>query len=214
LTTKKTIYLIRHGQTEYNLQGIIQGRGIDSDLNERGRLQASAFFERYKHILFDTIYTSTLKRTQQSVQSFIDLGIPTKPHSGLDEINWGIHEGHKATAEHRAIFEGITSRWRAGDLDYAPDQGESPLVLQERQKLALQFISQSVTEKNILVCMHGRALRSFLCLMLNHPLELMDEFPHTNLCLYKLILKADRSFDLLEKNNTDHLHINIQSSFP
>jgi broad specificity phosphatase PhoE len=214
LTTKKTIYLIRHGQTEYNLQGIIQGRGIDSDLNEIGKLQAEAFFQSYQHIKFDTIYTSTLKRTQQSVQAFINLGIPTKAHDGLDEINWGVYEGKKVTVEHRTTFEHITSRWRNGNLDYAPEGGESPMELQDRQKGALEFISESQVEKNILVCMHGRAMRSFLCLMLNKPLELMDDFPHTNLCLYKLVLHRDSSIALIEKNNTSHLTKTIKSSFP
>ena len=49
----KTIYLIRHGETEFNRMGIVQGSGIDSDLNETGILQARAFFETYRHITFN-----------------------------------------------------------------------------------------------------------------------------------------------------------------
>ena len=75
MSTKK-IYLIRHGETKYNKLGIVQGSGVDSDLNETGIEQANAFFEHYKNISFDKIYTSKLKRSQQSVQQFIDLGIP------------------------------------------------------------------------------------------------------------------------------------------
>ncbi|MFM8374363.1 MAG: histidine phosphatase family protein, partial [Bacteroidota bacterium] len=37
------VYFIRHGETDFNRQGIIQGRGVDSDLNETGRQQARAF---------------------------------------------------------------------------------------------------------------------------------------------------------------------------
>ncbi|HCZ37344.1 MAG TPA: histidine phosphatase family protein, partial [Cytophagales bacterium] len=70
MTTKK-IYLIRHGQTDFNLKGIVQGSGVDSSLNAKGMAQAQAFFEMYKHIKFDKIYTSTLKRTRESVSGFI-----------------------------------------------------------------------------------------------------------------------------------------------
>ena len=44
IPTKKTIYLIRHGETDFNRQGIVQGSGVDSDLNELGLAQAEAFF--------------------------------------------------------------------------------------------------------------------------------------------------------------------------
>jgi broad specificity phosphatase PhoE len=68
----KTLYIVRHGQTDLNKQGIIQGRGKDTDLNDEGRLQARQFFAAYGHVAFDKIYVSALKRTQQSIQQFID----------------------------------------------------------------------------------------------------------------------------------------------
>ena len=48
----KEIYIIRHGETDYNRQGIVQGQGVDTSLNDLGRRQASAFFEHYRHIDF------------------------------------------------------------------------------------------------------------------------------------------------------------------
>ncbi|HRG79965.1 MAG TPA: histidine phosphatase family protein, partial [Cyclobacteriaceae bacterium] len=59
----KKIYIIRHGQTDFNLQGIVQGSGVDSSLNDMGRAQADAFYLTYKDIPFDKIYTSALRRT-------------------------------------------------------------------------------------------------------------------------------------------------------
>ena len=46
----KLLYIVRHGQTELNKQGIIQGRGMDTDLNDEGRKQAAQFFEAYKSV--------------------------------------------------------------------------------------------------------------------------------------------------------------------
>jgi len=89
----KTIYLIRHGETEFNRRGVVQGSGIDSDLNELGFLQARAFFDTYQDIEFDKIYTSKLRRTVQSVQEFINVGIPYEQFEGLNEISWGEKEG-------------------------------------------------------------------------------------------------------------------------
>lgn len=45
---KREVYFLRHGETEQNLLGIVQGSGIDSHLNENGLQQASLFYEKYK----------------------------------------------------------------------------------------------------------------------------------------------------------------------
>ena len=52
----KKIYITRHGQTDFNKKGIVQGSGVDSDLNETGRLQAEAFFKKFKDHPFDKLY--------------------------------------------------------------------------------------------------------------------------------------------------------------
>jgi len=44
---KKTIYIIRHGETDLNRLGIVQGRGMDTSLNEKGLEQAEAFYQAY-----------------------------------------------------------------------------------------------------------------------------------------------------------------------
>ncbi|MBE7179132.1 MAG: histidine phosphatase family protein, partial [Mucilaginibacter polytrichastri] len=72
---RKTLYIIRHGETELNKKGIVQGRGINASLNETGKRQAREFFEAYQDVPFDRIYTSTLQRTHQTVQHFIDKGL-------------------------------------------------------------------------------------------------------------------------------------------
>ncbi|HPH47050.1 MAG TPA: histidine phosphatase family protein, partial [Chryseolinea sp.] len=93
--SSKKIYIVRHGQTDFNLNNIVQGSGVNSSLNDRGRAQGQAFFDTYKDIQFDKIYTSALVRTKESIQKFIDLGIPFESLSGLNEISWGTKEGEK-----------------------------------------------------------------------------------------------------------------------
>ena len=202
----KTIYLIRHGQTEYNRKGVVQGSGIDAPLNEVGRMQAEAFYNAYRGTPFDHVYTSALQRSIQSVEQFLNDGIPTTSLAGLNEINWGVKEGKVPTTEEHSYYKEIIDGWRTGNLDKAIEGGESPLMVQERQKPALKQILEQPEQHTVLVCMHGRAMRIFLCLLLNRDLRDMDQFAHTNLCLYLLHYHYDdQRFELIKENEQSHL---------
>ncbi|MEO0333567.1 MAG: histidine phosphatase family protein [Bacteroidota bacterium] len=202
----KVIYLIRHGQTEYNRKGVVQGSGIDAPLNEVGQLQASAFYKAYHSVSFDHVYTSTLQRSIQSVERFLEDGLLTTRLAGLNEINWGVKEGKVPTTEEHSYYNKIISGWREGKLDVAIEGGESPLMVQERQKPALEHILSYPEQKQVLVCMHGRAMRIFLCLMMNRDLREMDQFTHTNLGLYLLHYYADGNrFEIIKENDQAHL---------
>lgn len=204
MTTNKTIYLIRHGQTDYNLKGIVQGSGIDSDLNETGKKQAQLFYDAYGHIAFDHIYTSELKRTHQSVAPFINEGKQWSQLPELNEINWGVFEGLESTPASREAFMEIVSSWRNGQLDKPIEGGESPLTMFNRQQKGWEKIQQS-NHSTILICMHGRAMRSFLSLILSTHLSEMDQYPHTNLCLYQLEKNGESTCKLIVGNDVNHL---------
>jgi len=205
LNTKKTIYLIRHGQTDYNLRGIVQGSGIDSDLNETGRKQAQLFHDAYGHIGFDHVFTSQLKRTHQSVQPFLSSGTPWTILPELNEINWGVFEGKESTPEAKQAFNDVVESWRQGEVHIPIEGGESPQEMFERQQVGWHKIRQEQHEK-VLICMHGRAMRSFLSLLLQTPLSDMDQYPHTNLCLYTLE-NFGINVELTGANITSHLTI-------
>lgn len=201
---KKTFYFIRHGQTDLNLKGIVQGRGVNTPLNTNGLKQAKAFFEHYKNIPFDKIYTSTLLRTHQTVAPFVQLGIPYEELEGLDEISWGIYEGKEQNESIMKGFETVIGRWRNNDLDHCIENGESPNELVARQKEAITHMLQQKDEETVLVCMHGRALRILLCHLTDIPVCQMDDFPHTNTALY--VLEYDKSsFSIIDYYNTAHL---------
>ena len=200
----KTLYIVRHGQTDLNKQGIVQGRGRNTDLNEEGRHQAQLFYQAYKGVPFDKIYISELKRTQQSIQPFIDQGIPYEKLSGLDELAWGVLEGQPSTPENKAAFMKLMRNWLDGNLDSKFEKGESPNEVKARQLEALQIIMSHPEEKTVLICMHGRALRLLLCILLNKPLTEMESFPHQNLVLYKVTWDGEK-YDITDFNNAQHL---------
>ena len=152
----KKIYLIRHGQTDFNLKGIVQGCGIDSSLNATGQSQANAFYQVYKHIKFDKVYTSTLQRSIQSVQKFIDLGLPHEKLEGLNEINWGTREGQEITPEEDAYYHQVIKSWQEGRVDLPIEGGESPMDVAAKQKPALEHILSQKDEGTVLVaCQEG-----------------------------------------------------------
>ena len=186
------------------MRGIVQGSGVDSSLNDQGRSQAKAFFEHYKDVPFDRVYTSALKRTKETVQQFIDLGIPHESLAELNEISWGNKEGQKITPEEDAYYHWMLRQWQEGETSHKIEGGESPDDVALRQKRAIKHIMSREADQNILVCMHGRAIRILLCLLLNYPLKSMDMFEHTNLCLY-LLNQTGTMFSVEKYNYTGHL---------
>ena len=180
------LYLLRHGQTDFNVQGIVQGSGIDSDLNARGRGQAAQFWAAYKDTPFARVYTSRLKRTQQSVQQFIEKGIPHEAHMALNEISWGTREGSRITPQEDAEYGRVLDAWKAGDDHARLPGGESPAEVAARQRPFSELLQSRPQDELVLVCLHGRALRVLLCQLMGYPLRCMDGFEHQNLCLYKL----------------------------
>lgn len=182
----KEIYLIRHGQTDYNKQGIVQGSGIDSMLNEIGQQQAQAFYDAYQDVNFDKIYISELSRTYQTIAPFEEKNIPIEKHKGLNEISWGKKEGRPISPEEDAYYHFMLSEWQRGVVNLAIEGGESPQQVYDRQKPVLELILSRPEEQKILICMHGRAMRIFLCLLLNYEMKEMERFEHSNVCLYKL----------------------------
>ncbi len=208
---KKSIYLIRHGETDLNRKGIVQGSGVDSSLNDWGIAQSEAFYNVYQHVPFDKIYTSKLVRTHQTVLNFLKLGIPHESYEGLNEISWGIREGKEPNTGDTTYYKQLVTAWQNGEVDLSSEKGESPVEVKNRQLSVIDTIISRSHERNILIAMHGRAMRIFLTSLFNQPLVQMDEYEHSNLCLYKINYSYQtKKFDLEVANDITHLlSINI-----
>lgn len=205
MSTKK-IYLIRHGQTDYNLKGIVQGSGVDTSLNDTGRKQAKSFYNSYKDVPFKKIYTSALRRTVESVQHFIDQGIPFESYAGLNEISWGERDGKIANAADNEYYQQVVGEWKNGQIHIKPEGGESPIEVEKRIRKVIQIIVSRPEEDVILICMHGRAMRILLASLVHEDLTCMDMFFHDNLCLYLLKYNYHESkFSIEKSNDVEHL---------
>lgn len=196
--------MIRHGQTGHNHRGIVQGRNIISKLSKKGYRQAAAFFEAYKEVPFQKIYTSKLQRTKQTVQPFLDLGLPHEALPGLDEICWGESEGLFASGANNKKYKDIINSWKSGQLDSRLKGGENPFDVRERQIEALDYILGQ-PENLVLVCTHGRALKILLAWITGKSMKEMDIFDHDNLSLY-ILHYQDGVWHIETHNDRTHLH--------
>lgn len=180
----KRIYFVRHGETDCNSKNLIQGRGVDAPLNALGHQQAEAFYQHYKHIPFDKVYTSSLQRTHQSMAPLLKSGIPHEIIDGFDEMDFGIMEG-KEMFDSTGTFtlKSLLEQWKNNEGDAKAEQGESPNEVLQRMKDALETVLSRKQEANVVVCMHGRALRILMCYLLNLPISNMEKYFHANLAV-------------------------------
>lgn len=200
----KTIYITRHGQTDYNLKGIVQGSGVDASLNDTGRTQGGHLYEKYRELPFEVVLTSALRRTWETVHGFIQDGIPWEKHPEINEMSWGTHEGKKGTRESIAEYQQIKDGWGLGKIDGRIGGGESAREMGARLQTFIDHLP-SRQEELILVCSHGRAMCGLVTLMMGRPIDRMNELTHSNTGLWRATLQEDGTwlFDL--QNDRSHL---------
>ncbi|HGN1706157.1 TPA: 2,3-diphosphoglycerate-dependent phosphoglycerate mutase GpmB [Providencia rettgeri] len=162
------VYLVRHGETEWNLARRIQGQS-DSPLTATGRLQARQVAERVKSEGITHIITSDMGRTLETAQiiaSVCGCEITTEPR--LRELNMGV-------LEQRAI-ESLTSeeeQWRKSLIDGTHGgripQGESMEELYTRMFAALNSCLDLPEGSRPLLVSHGIALSTLISRIMGVP---------------------------------------------
>lgn len=201
----KTIYFIRHGETELNRQHIVQGSGVDSSLNDTGRGQALAFYQKYQAFDFDLIIASALRRTYETITPFLEKELPLIRDARINEINWGDHEGKKSEPWMVQAYKDMIAEWGKDNFDARLSNGESAQELSDRLAAFLEDLKRR-EENQILVCTHGRTLRCMMCLVKGQHLREMESYTHSNTGLFKVHLE-DGQFRVEMENDTQHLEV-------
>lgn len=201
--SNKKVFIVRHGETDFNRQGIVQGQGVDTALNELGHQQALAFYRHYAHLDFEAILTSRLQRTHQTMAHFIKAGIPWEQFVEINEISWGIHEGKKGDPAMKDTYKELMSNWENGNLDARIPEGESATELGARVEDFVQHL-RAREESLLLVCAHGRTMRALMCILKGVPLTEMNRFQHSNTGLWQ-VQQNSLQFNFLIENDTSHL---------
>lgn len=199
----KTIYLLRHGETEFNRKRLIQGSGVDSDLNDTGTQQATAFFQKYGHLPFEAVYTSALRRTQQTMQPFVHRGISWQVFPELNEMSWGEHEGKQSTPEMITEYQTVKNQWSEGQYHARVRGGESAAELAARLDRFIRHL-HGLSNELVLICSHGRAMCGLVSLLKGDPLHTMNSYTHSNTGLW-IAHRRDHYYEFALENDTSHL---------
>jgi len=164
------LYLIRHGQTDWNLEGRWQGHA-DVPLNKNGRLQAAEIALSLASADLAAIYSSDLQRaldTAQAISAAAALEVQIDPR--LREIHQGDWQGMLADDIERRYGELLRQR-KTDPLSVAPPGGESVQQVRDRVIEAIEEIRQRHPHERVAVVSHGFALAVVQVHYLEHPLS-------------------------------------------
>jgi broad specificity phosphatase PhoE len=197
------LIIARHGETEFNKNGLLQGRGIDAPLNNTGIKQATAISEYLKGYDTNGLVSSSLKRSWQTaepIQKHTDLEILKV--RDLDEMDFGKYEG-TPYQEVSGELKKLQKSWQSGDVNRPIPEGESPQEVYDRANGAVQEILSQTDNGLIVMILHGRLIRILLSEWLGYGLKNMHKVEHENGALYQLVYNG--KFKSVYLNKTDHL---------
>ncbi|WP_135554768.1 histidine phosphatase family protein [Paenibacillus cymbidii] len=168
---KTTLYLTRHGETEWNVEGKLQGH-MDSRLTELGTQQAKWLRSSLKDIHFDAIYSSTSKRALHTAEILRDKqGMDIITCDNLMEINMGTWEGQKGTDIENTCLDEHKAFWNTPHLYEPKNGGESFTEFQYRIIAAIKEIVSKQRGSNILIVTHAIALKVIMAYFRGDTLE-------------------------------------------
>jgi broad specificity phosphatase PhoE len=197
------IYLVRHGQTDGNLQGFYQSR-IDSPLNRNGKIQVLKLAERLKNTDFQIVLSSDLSRALQTAEILLDgRNIPLRMDPGLSELNLGMLDG-MLVSDMEKEYPDFVRKWRSKPSGIRWPGGESLSALQKR---AWKVVSESLLlcpEGRILVVSHAFTLISIICKFLRISLNSFRIFRLSEASL-TVITKQPSGFQISVMNDTSHM---------
>ncbi|WP_088040608.1 histidine phosphatase family protein [Bacillus sp. EAC] len=195
---KKTLYLMRHGQTLFNKRRKVQG-WCDSPLTELGIKQAETAAKYFKdhNIVFDHAYCSTSERASDTLEIVTDL--PYSRLKGLKEWNFGTFEGES---------EDLNPQLPYGDF-FVKFGGEDQIELQKRIATTCQNIMEEDNEV-VLAVSHGAACRNFMRCW-EHTSSITQQDRIGNCCILKFEYE-NKEFKLVEIIN--HNFSNLSDASP
>ncbi len=152
-----TLLLVRHGETDWNAEGRLQGH-TDRPLSDFGRRQARQLAEELADEKLEAIYASDLARARETAEILGErLGLPVGLDADLREKDWGTWEGLTAVERDRAEFT-----------------GESTEAHQERILRTLSRIAERHPDVRVLVVTHGGSMRRVQTAVLGMALPVVE----------------------------------------
>ena len=164
-----TFYLVRHGQTDWNLQRRYQGQ-IDIPLNSKGLLQAKDAANALQGQNFDALYSSDLQRALQTAVEIAGVvNLPVLTDIRLREIHQGDWEGRLIDDVFKSDPDSVTAVYSDPNMVCRPG-GESIFMVAERVQMCLTELSTRYNHKKVLIVSHGLAIATAICVSQSIPL--------------------------------------------
>nr|WP_320026835.1 alpha-ribazole phosphatase [uncultured Acetobacterium sp.] len=187
----KTIYLVRHGEIEWNKEKAYIGQ-IDLPLSEQGKIQAAKRREFFAGINLDRAYTSPLKRCVTTLDSILEnRPVPKETITELQEISMGDWEG-RTFRSIKSKFPGDYEKRGQEIASFAPPSGESFLDLQQRVMPAFKKIAEKEEEHQMIILAHAGVIRVILTSILGLPLNHIFNWPIDYAGIYQLCYDQDQ----------------------
>ncbi len=171
------LYIIRHGQTDWNLRRKLQGQ-TDIPLNEEGRREAKLERERIADLPLDICFSSPLVRARQTAEILLEgRNIPILFDDRLKEMNFGLYEGLENSFDIPDcpinVFFHHPEQYDVQLDDTSRKGAETMAALFDRTGSFLQEVIAPRLEKgeNILIVGHGAMNSSIFCQVKKLPLE-------------------------------------------
>ena len=180
------LIIVRHGQTEENANGIIQGRS-EGRLNEKGLEQARKIALDLKDEKIDVIFSSDLRRakdTTEEIAKFHD--VPVHYTELLRERSSGIFDG-RPVAEMKKFREENNIPQEI----FKPQSGESFLEVEKRLRTFMDNLYREYSNKTVLISTHGAVIRTLYSIYFHIPLAEAVRMKTTNTGV--LVIEATKS---------------------
>lgn len=199
------VYLLRHGETDWNLEGRCQGAS-DLDLNGTGIQQGQAVASYLSKKKIHAVYSSNLKRAIQTAN------LISRPHglrvaieSDFRELHHGAFEG-LTFPEIRASHPDFIRLWRSKPAELLLPGGERLVDVEMRAWKRLEQIQQShFSHETVVVVSHNFPILAILCRITEAPLDRYRSF-HVDPCgLSGLSYDPKDGWRINQVNDTSHL---------
>lgn len=156
-----SIYIVRHGETDWNKEGIYQGQ-TDTSLNENGRQTVRELGKILSRINFSAIYSSDLLRARETAEIINDfLNVPIYYTRDLRELHFGDWTGISIWEMEEKDPE-LFRKWQEDPWNISPPGGETFRELTERVIRALEEITERHKNENILVVSHAGPIKAMV----------------------------------------------------
>jgi probable phosphoglycerate mutase len=151
--------MVRHGESTWNVRGLVQGQADGSQLTEEGHRQSDNLAAEFRDRPVGAIYSSDLERARQTAARIgSSLGLPVTHDRALRERCFGVQEG-LALSSLDAAVSGIDDD-RVVDASARPDGGESLDQVYERVGAFLEWVDAQHHEGEVILVSHGGAIRA------------------------------------------------------